>query len=81
MVACIRTSSTYEKVKLAVEAHRCFYCEVQASSIYENVKLSRNWPWRPIGVFPVRYQHHLHKKSIAIPVIRPWRRIGVFPVR
>jgi hypothetical protein len=24
-------------------------------------------PWRPIGVIPVRYEHHLHIKSKAVP--------------
>jgi hypothetical protein len=28
----------------------------------------RNRPWRPIGVFPVRYQYHLHVQSKAILV-------------
>jgi hypothetical protein len=26
-------------------------------------------PWKLISVFPVRYDHHLHKKNRAIPVI------------
>jgi hypothetical protein len=28
-------------------------------------------------VFPVRYEHYLHKESKAIPCNKPWRRIGV----
>jgi hypothetical protein len=40
----------------------------------------RNRPWRPIGVFPVRYEHHLHIKQYSYPRNRPWRPIGVFPV-
>jgi hypothetical protein len=33
------------------------------------VKQLRNRPREPIGVFPVRYELHLHIKSYAIPVI------------
>jgi hypothetical protein len=29
---------------------------------------SPNRPWSPVSVFPVRYDHHLHIKSNAIPV-------------
>jgi hypothetical protein len=28
--------------------------------VKSDVKLSTNRPWRPIGLFPVRYEHHLH---------------------
>jgi hypothetical protein len=35
---------------------------------FEKVKIFPNRPWRPIGVFPVRYEHHLHIKSIDIAV-------------
>jgi hypothetical protein len=44
------------------------------------VKLSRNRPWRNIGVFPGRYEYHFHIKSKAISN-RPWRPIEAFPVR
>jgi hypothetical protein len=27
----------------------------------------RNRAWKPIGVFPVRYEHHLHIISKVIP--------------
>jgi hypothetical protein len=35
----------------------------------------------PIGVSPVRYEHHLRIKSKVISVNRLWRPIGVSPVR
>jgi hypothetical protein len=38
-------------------------CEVRTSSAYKQVKLFLNRTWRPAGVFPVRYEHHLHIKK------------------
>jgi hypothetical protein len=50
--------------------YNCVSSEVRLSST-NKVKLSRNSPWRSIGVFPVRYEHHLHIKKVKLsPVTR-----------
>jgi hypothetical protein len=46
----------------------CVSFEVQTSSAYNKVKLSRNRAWWPIGVFPVRYKGHLRVESEAVSV-------------
>jgi hypothetical protein len=56
-------------------------CEVRISSTHKKQSYSLKRAWCYIGVFPVRYEHHLHIKSKAIPVNRAWWYIGVFPVR
>jgi hypothetical protein len=40
-------------------------------------KLSRNRPWRPIDMIPVRYEHHLYIKMLSYPHNRPLRPIGL----
>jgi hypothetical protein len=64
-----------------MEAYRCVSCEVRTSFTYKKYSCPRNKPWKPIDVFSVTYEHHLHiYKSKVIPVTA---RGGpqVFPVR
>jgi hypothetical protein len=53
-----------------VEARRCVSCEVQTSSTYKKIKAipvtGRGGP--PVGVFPVRCEHHSLIKYKALPV-------------
>jgi hypothetical protein len=48
--------------------HTPFHDYITPIKEKQNVKLPRNRPRRPIGVFPVRYDYHLHIKSKAILV-------------
>jgi hypothetical protein len=41
----------------------CVSCEVRTSFTYKKYSYLSNRPWRPVGVFTVRHEHHLHMKS------------------
>jgi hypothetical protein len=48
-------------------------CEVQISSKFKRKGKLSNKSQRPIGIFPMRYEHRPHIKKVKLSSNRPWR--------
>jgi hypothetical protein len=73
----LTTNSSYSEQCLRAQENIWAYEE----DIALKLRIPLNRQWRPIGVLSVRYEHHPHIKSKAIPVTDREGRIGMFPVR